>query len=592
MRRRNAGLLSYARLGLLLLLPLLGLGFWLAYNSASVAAQSVPAAKMPPGFKMSLFASNVPVVRFLTYSPDGDLYAGQLEGDNSAITILPDRNHDGKADKAIRVASDLYSPNNVSFRPAGFGTVFASGATSEVRVYTDTNGLLNFNQSRLLIPNLPDSSDRRHRTKTVGYGPDGMLYVSVGSFGDDPSSADTEAGIYRYNPDGTGGTKIINGLRNTVGFNWDPVGGGMWGDDNGSDDQGENEPHDELNQLFAGADYGWPYCVDKQVHYAGAKAYDCSKTQAPAVLLNPHAGSLGMAFYSGGSFPEKYWGGLFIAERSIQYPDQRGVYFVPFKNGQPSGEQEPFISGVNNHWLSVAVNPYDGSLMVCDNRLGTIYQVKYTGQAPAPTAPAVAPTAVAGKPAPQTASPLLGFSRLFPETNKALNGQFLNYWFWNGGLARFGLPVSAPMTEKLADGKDYLVQYTERARFEYHPENKGGQYEVLLGLLGTDLVAGRTEDAFKPTTAAAGSVFVSETGHNMSGPIYNYWLNNGGVPVFGYPLSEAFQEKSQTDGKTYLVQYFERNRLEYHPENAGTANEILLGLLGVQKYQQTYGALP
>ena len=82
--------------------------------------------------------------------------------------------------------------------------------------------------------------------------------------------------------------------------------------------------------------------------------------------------------------------------------------------------------------------------------------------------------------------------------------------------------------------------------------------------------------------------FFPETGHTLQSPLRAYWEQNGGLPIFGYPMSEAFTEKSPTDGKTYLVQYFERNRLEYHPEYTGTPNEVLLGLLGTQEYDRRY----
>ena len=156
-------------------------------------------------------------------------------------------------------------------------------------------------------------------------------------------------------------------------------------------------------------------------------------------------------------------------------------------------------------------------------------------------------------------------------------------------MARFGYPISPPLTEQLADGQRYTVQYTQRARLEYHPANRGGAYEVLLGRLGADLVTGRSEAPFQTATAVPGATFVAATGHNLSGPIGAYWAQNGGLPVFGYPLSEAFMERSATDGQTYQVQYFERARLEYHPEHAGTADAIQLGLLGVQAQQTRYG---
>ena len=151
------------------------------------------------------------------------------------------------------------------------------------------------------------------------------------------------------------------------------------------------------------------------------------------------------------------------------------------------------------------------------------------------------------------------------------------------------------------------MQYTERARFEWHPENRGKESQVLLGRLGADLASQApkpraNEPPFRPAPVPgfAGSptcgschlLYFPETGHAIGAELQAYWQNNGGIPVFGYPLSEAFQERSPTDGKTYLVQYFERNRLEYHPQNKGTPFEVLLGLLGVQTYQARYGARP
>ena len=563
--------------------------------SASRAAPPAQAAgvQLPASFSLSVYATGVQDARFLTYSPAGDLYVGQLLGSNSAITILPDRNHDRQADRAIRVATDLNSPNNVSFRPAGFGTVFAVGAFDRVRVYTDTRGDLSFADSATLVSGLSNVTSGRHKSKTVSYGPDGLLYLSKGSAADDPPSAESIVGVWRYNADGSGGQKIAANLRNSVGLAWDAVGGGFWGADNGSDDLGADIPHDELNLLTGGGDYGWPYCYDKGIPSPKAVAYDCSKTRNPTTLLGPHAGALGMAFYTGGSFPARYWGGLFVAYHSVQYPAQRGIWFVPFSNGQPSGPPELFLqrtaAGKTNRFLGLAVNPYDGSLLVSDDQEGRIYQVRYTGPAPSGASAVAAPPAVAGKAAQQPAADLPGAVRRFPETGYTLAGPFLQYWFWNGGLARFGYPISPPLTERLADGQTYTVQYTQRARLEYHPANRGGAYEVLLGRLGADLVTGRNEAPFQAATAAPGATFVAATGHNLSGPIGAYWAQNGGLPVFGYPLSEAFMERSATDSQTYQVQYFERARLEYHPEHAGTAEAIQLGLLGVQAQRDRYG---
>ncbi|HYP19030.1 MAG TPA: N-acetylmuramoyl-L-alanine amidase, partial [Chloroflexia bacterium] len=152
-----------------------------------------------------------------------------------------------------------------------------------------------------------------------------------------------------------------------------------------------------------------------------------------------------------------------------------------------------------------------------------------------------------------------------------------------GGLAQFGFPISEEYKETLEDGRSYTVQYFERARFEYHPENLP-PYNVLLGLLGRTVTAGREhEPPFVPAqpSGAPGTLYFKETGHNMAREFVSYWREHGGLPVYGYPISEPFPELSRTDGKTYLVQYFERNRLEWHPE-LPDPYKVSLGLLGVQ----------
>ncbi|HEX8221126.1 MAG TPA: hypothetical protein VF914_18180 [Chloroflexia bacterium] len=194
---------------------------------------------------------------------------------------------------------------------------------------------------------------------------------------------------------------------------------------------------------------------------------------------------------------------------------------------------------------------------------------------------------------PAAAGPLAGGGRCFAEVPHCLRGVFAQYW-GRGGLDLFGYPVTPEVQESIG-GKVYTVQYTQRARFEYHPEFKGTPNEVLLGLLGNTLVEGRLgEEPFKGKGAsgAAGSQYFAQTQHNVGAPFLQYWSGTGGLPVFGLPRSEAFQERSAIDGKTYLVQYFERNRLEYHPENQGTKFEVLLGLLGTEQFQKTYGYTP
>lgn len=171
----------------------------------------------------------------------------------------------------------------------------------------------------------------------------------------------------------------------------------------------------------------------------------------------------------------------------------------------------------------------------------------------------------------------------FAETGHTMGGAFLRYWQGNGALAIFGFPISEEFTEvSKVDNKPYTVQYFERNRYEYHPENAGTNFEVLLGLLGNDVTKGRKFDlALAPFETTEARAYFAATQHSLSGDFLQYWRANGGLAVFGYPLSEPFQEVSKDDGKGYLVQYFERNRFEFHPDNQYPYN-VLLGRLGVE----------
>jgi hypothetical protein len=178
----------------------------------------------------------------------------------------------------------------------------------------------------------------------------------------------------------------------------------------------------------------------------------------------------------------------------------------------------------------------------------------------------------------------------FPQTGHTLRGPFLRYWQEHGGLAQFGYPLTEEFFEPSGpDNAPLQVQYFERNRFELHPENAGTPHDVLLGTLGRDF---RAQDP--PAPQQPDALYFPETGHNLSGKFREYWEAHGGLAIHGYPITEAAMERS-TDGKDYLVQWFERSRFELHPENAGSEYEVLLGLLGRQlseKKGYPYGWYP
>jgi hypothetical protein len=188
-----------------------------------------------------------------------------------------------------------------------------------------------------------------------------------------------------------------------------------------------------------------------------------------------------------------------------------------------------------------------------------------------------------------------GNSYTFTETGITVSGEF--WTAWQGGrsyedsLYLNGLPITAARNEvSPTDGKMYLTQWFERARFEQHPENQP-PYRLLLGLLGTRAAEGRqSETPFKAIANPGGGLrWFPETGHTLGDSseggqaIASFWTRLGGLSQFGFPISQPFMEVSKDDGKPYLVQYFERQRFEYHPENKGTRFEVLLGRLGAEQ---------
>ncbi len=163
----------------------------------------------------------------------------------------------------------------------------------------------------------------------------------------------------------------------------------------------------------------------------------------------------------------------------------------------------------------------------------------------------------------------------FEQTGQAIAPQFAAYWLEKGGLERFGFPITRPTPMN-----GYLSQVFQRAIFEYHPEYEGTSNSVLLRRLGAEFTQGRSFEKATPETVPSDRAYYPQTGHTLGGAFGRFWQENGGLAVYGYPISEEIAEVSPTDGQSYVVQYFERNRFELHPEAHATPYEVQLGLLG------------
>ncbi|MBW3622219.1 MAG: PQQ-dependent sugar dehydrogenase [Armatimonadetes bacterium] len=357
----------------------------------SLRPESVPATaarirrlQAPDGFRVRTFAEGVGSPRMIAVGEDGTVYVTR-RGSNDVLA-LRDQNGDGKADYR-RVVVRLPRVHGIALRG---DKMFL--ATVNAVYAADIRGTAVVNRRRILS-GLPPGG--RHPNRTLGFGPDGMLYVSVGStcnacIEDHPETA----AILRARPDGSGRAIFARGLRNTIGFGWHPETGEMWGMDHGSDWLGDDFPPEELNRLQNGGDYGWPFIYAKR-HIINLQSYPIpmsrirarAEKSVPSVLeYTAHSSPLQMAFYTGQQFPAAYRNDAFVAMRGSwnrRPPSGYEVVRMRFdQNGQPQ-EIQPFLTGFllsnRRHFgrpVGLAVDKW-GSLLVGDEINGVIYRVTY-----------------------------------------------------------------------------------------------------------------------------------------------------------------------------------------------------------------------
>lgn len=339
--------------------------------------------KLPPGFKIDVYAGKVPGARSMTLSESGVLFVGTMS--EGKVYAILDTNKDYKADKIITIASGLNTPNGVALRN---GDLYVA-EISRVLKYPDIENHLNNPPSPIVVnDSFPTST--HHGWKFIRFGPDGKLYVPVGAPCNICLSEDKRfASIMRMNPDGSDLELFASGIRNTVGFDWSPSDNVLWFTDNGRDMLGDNIPPDELNRApVQGMNFGYPFMHGNDIRDPEyGQGVDLSKFTKPAQELGPHVASLGMRFYTGSMFPTEYKNSIFIAEHGSWNRSKKIGYrvtFVKLDENKPIS-YTPFATG----WLqgeSVSGRPVDlqqmqdGSLLVSDDYGGMIYRISYPKQ--------------------------------------------------------------------------------------------------------------------------------------------------------------------------------------------------------------------
>lgn len=336
--------------------------------------------RLPPGFKMKLFATGITDARSMTRGKNGTLFVGTRQA--GKVYAVVDANDDKTADRVYTIAENLYMPCGVAFR----GDSLYVAEVNRVLRYDDI-------ENSLASPPLPivinDSfpSDAAHGWKFIRFGPDGKLYVPVGAPCNVCENSDARySSIMRMNPDGTQLEIFAAGIRNTVGFDWHPETGQLWFTDNGRDWLGDNLPPDELNCASApGLHFGFPYFHGRQIpdpEFAGGRN---PASFVPCIQeLGAHVAAIGMRFYTGRMFPEKYHGQIFIAEHGSWNRKKKSGYrisLVTLENGHPTSykafaegfEKDDHVSGrpVDIEQLD------DGSLLISDDFSHAIYRISY-----------------------------------------------------------------------------------------------------------------------------------------------------------------------------------------------------------------------
>ena len=341
--------------------------------------------KLPAGFKAEIWSSGHPGGRTMVMGSKGTLFMGsRLIGRVYAVT-----EKDGKREAKV-LFQGLTQPNGLAFRD---GSLYVFAINKVFRYDNIEDKLDNPGEPVELTEKfgLPDTV--HHNWKYVDFGPDGRLYVQVGSNCNICEvNPGTHGQIRRYNADGSGMEIVARGVRNSVGFDWHPVTKELWFTDNGRDWAGDAGPQDELNRVAKGQEgafYGFPYCHANGVPDPDIKRPNpCAGVVLPAALTGPHSAGLGIKFYSGTMFPKGYQNVAFIARRGSWNREQKFGYDVVI--ARTSGGRariEPFMTGLLDEKANeffgrptYVMQMKDGSLLVSDEQNGAIYRISYAAK--------------------------------------------------------------------------------------------------------------------------------------------------------------------------------------------------------------------
>ena len=349
------------------------------------AASEIPIdkLKLPPGFKIEVWATGMPGARAMARGDNGKIYIG-----TRAIGRVYELSDNGKERTSRVVVDKLVQPAGVAFNN---GSLYVM-AINKVLRYDGIGKNPSVEPVDLTAKfNLPP--EQHHNWKYIAFGPDGKLYVPFGAPCNICELPSPEyAQIRRYNADGSGMEVLATGVRNSVGFDWHPTTKQLWFTNHGRDWMGDDKPNDTLHRMQkTGLNYGFPYCHEGTMpDDVVKKANPCSGVEQPVTLMGPHAAVMGMKFYTGNMFPAEYKNAALVARKGSWNKNQKSGYDVVLVKAGADGKNAkitPFITGFMNpadqsFWGRPAylLQMPDGSMLVSDEQLGAIYRVTYSKQ--------------------------------------------------------------------------------------------------------------------------------------------------------------------------------------------------------------------
>lgn len=356
-----------------------------------------PALSVPKGFTVNVFAADLSAPRWLALTPSGDVLVTETK--QNQIRLLRDTNGDGVADQR-RTFANADNGLNIPFGMAFAQDSFFLGNTDAVLQFPYQEGQQQLTGTGEKIADLPGGGYNQHWTRNVVTSPNGkQLYVSVGSQSNVDEEPLPRASVQVMDLDGSNQQTFASGLRNPVGLDFHPTTNELYATVNERDKLGDDLVPDYLTRVQLGEFYGWPYAYftpnnldPRQVNQGKSKRPDLvAQTKAPDVLFQAHSAALGLQFYDGKTFPEKYRNGAFVAFRGSWNRNQGTGYkvvFVPFDaQGRPHGSYEDFLTGFlldpdePTTWgrpVGLLTLP-DGSLLLTEEANGRIYRIQYRG---------------------------------------------------------------------------------------------------------------------------------------------------------------------------------------------------------------------